>query len=311
MCYLLRGEFHADSAIADEAGGAVEHRLPAYLEPLLRAIGIDPAEDEIQEWFPRGNAGIQQRPLRLVPAAHRRTGVFSRQGVDADAEHLQNRTGNLGELHILVLLPVPVGSQFGQAAIARFAFAQFGSPLLNRLFQFLAVILEFLVQQPYLQQVVDARLDFKQIERLADEILGAGLQGAQLVARLSGDHQDAKVGVGIIGLESFHHLKSAHARHLKVEQDQVVAVLAMQSANLLWIHGRGHAGVAGLAEQLFEQADIGLLIVDDQDTGVQYVGLSNAHVVTLSAARSVSAFADSSAPSSASMNSLTLMGLVR
>jgi hypothetical protein len=31
---------------------------------------------------------------------------------------------------------------------------------------------------------VDAGLDFDEIERLADEILGAGLQRAQLVARL-------------------------------------------------------------------------------------------------------------------------------
>ena len=197
----------------------------------------------------------------------------SRQGVDPDAEHLQHRAGNLGEVPVLVLLPVPVGGQLGQAAIARFAFAQFGGPFLHRLLQHLVVVLELLVQQPHFQHVVDARLDFDQVERLADEILGAGLQRAQLVAGLGGDHEDRKVAVGIVGLEAFHHLESVHAGHLQVEQDQVVAVLAMQRADLLRIHGRGDAGVAGLAQHLLEQADIGLLIVDDQDAGVENVGL--------------------------------------
>ena len=107
---------------------------------------------------------------------------------------------------VLVLLPVPVGGELGQAAIAGFAFAQLGGAFLHRLLQDLAVILEFLVEQPHFQHVVDARLDFDQVERLADEILSAGLQRAQLVARLGGDHQDRKVAVRIVGLEAFHHL---------------------------------------------------------------------------------------------------------
>ena len=75
---------------------------------------------------------------------------------------------------------------------------QFSGPFLHRLFQHLVVILEFLVQQPHFQHVVDARLDFDQVKRLADEILCAGLQGAQLVARLGGDHEDRKVAVRIV-----------------------------------------------------------------------------------------------------------------
>ena len=250
--------------------------------------------------------------LRLVPARHLGAACIARQGVDPDSEHLQDRAGNLGEVPVLVLLPVPVGGQFGQAAIARFAFAQLGGPFLHRLFQHLVVVLEFLVQQPHFQHVVDARLDFDQIERLADEILGAGLQRAQLVAGLGGEHEDRKVAVRVVGLEAFHHLESIHAGHLQVEQDQVVAVLAMQRADLLRIHRRGDAGVAGLAQQLLEQADIGLLIVDDQDAGVENVGLVQSSCLSSDCSRGADAVcANFSATSSVSMNSLTLIGLVR
>jgi len=207
-----------------------------FTDPERAEAAIKLVLSEIQEWLPGGNGCLQCLPLRLIPACHLDTACISHQGVDPDSEHLQDRAGNLGEVPVLVLLPVPVGGQFGQAAIAGFAFAQFGGPFLHRLFQHLVVILEFFVQQPHFQHVVDACLDFDQIERLADEILCAGLQRAQLVARLGGDHQDRKVAVRIVGLEAFHHLESIHAGHLQVEQDQVVAVFAMQRADLLWIH---------------------------------------------------------------------------
>jgi hypothetical protein len=87
---------------------------------------------------------------------------------------------------------------------------------------------ELFVQQPHFEHVADARPDLDQIERLADEILCAGLQRAQLVTGLGGDHEDRKVIVRIVGLERFNHLEPVHAGHLQVEQDQVVAVPAMQ-----------------------------------------------------------------------------------
>ena len=48
----------------------------------------------------------------------------------------------------------------------------------RHLFQHFVVILDLRVQQPHFQHVVDARLDFDEIKRLADEILCAGLQRA-------------------------------------------------------------------------------------------------------------------------------------
>ena len=213
--------------------------------------------------------------------------------------------------------PVSSCSQYQSEAssvrlrIARFAFAQLGRPFADRLFQHLVEILELLVQQPHLQHVVDARLDFDQIERLADEILRAGLQRAQLVTRLGREHDDREVAVGIVRLEALHHLESIHAGHLQIEQDQVVGVPAMQRADLLRIHRRGHAGVAGLAQQLLEQADIGLLIVDDQDARGKNVRGADHHAVFSPLARADCVVANFSATSSVAMNSLTLMGLVR
>ena len=141
--------------------------------------------------------------------------------------------------------------------------------------------------------------------------LGAGLQRAQLVAGLSGDHEDRKVAVGIVGLEGLDHLEAIHAGHLQIEQDQVVAVLAMQRADFLRIHRRGDVGIAGVAQHLLEQADIGLLIVDDQYSGVEDFGFGNHHAGSFLAVRPDVVLRNFNAASSVSMNWLTLMGLVR
>ena len=85
----------------------------------------------------------------------------------------------------------------------------------------------------------------------------------------------------------------------------------MQRADLVRIHRRGNAGVAGLAQHLLEQTDVGLLIVDDQDAGVENVGLGNHHACSTLALRPDAVCANVSATSSASMNWLTLIGLVR
>ncbi len=66
-------------------------------------------------------------------------------------------------------------------------------------------------------------------------------------------------------LEAFHHLEAIHARHLQIEQDQVVAVLAMKLADRMRIHRRRNGHIAGSAQHLLQQLHIGFLIVDDQD----------------------------------------------
>ena len=64
----------------------------------------------------------------------------------------------------------------------------------------------------------------------------------------------------------------AHFRHLKIEQDEAVMVLAVKCADLLRI-GRGVDGsIAGDAQHALEQLYIGFLIVNNQDGGVQNIG---------------------------------------
>ena len=89
---------------------------------------------------------------------------------------------------------------------------------------------------------------------LLTKSLAPGLQGPQFVTGLCGDHQDGQVIVRIAGLQRFDHLESIHAGHLQVEQDQVVAVLAMQCADLLRIHRRGKVGVTGFKQHLPDEA---------------------------------------------------------
>src|SRR5450759_3161776 len=127
------------------------------------------------------------------------------------------------------------------------------------------------MQQSHLQHVVNARQHLGQLKRLANEIFRAGLESAQLVARLCRDDKHGKVTVRFELLETLHHLESVHAGHLKIEQDQVVAVLEVKLADLARIHGGRYGKIAGAAQHPLEQKDIGLLIVHDQDFAVKNV----------------------------------------
>ena len=128
---------------------------------------------------------------------------------------------------------------------------------------------------------------------------------------LGGERDDWKVAIRFVCLEDFHHPEAIHTGHLQIEQNQVVAVFPMQRADLLWIRRRGNAGVAGFTQQLFKQTDIGLLIVNNQDAGVKNGRCTYHHLFSSLLARADCAFANFSATSSVSMNSLTLIGLVR
>src|SRR5256885_12582449 len=113
-----RGNVHADSAITGKAAGQVEHRLPADLKILMGSVRIGPAVDEIQERLPGRHLRFEYRSLSLIPARSLSFLCFARHAVALDSEHLENRAGNPGETQTLVLLPVPIGGQVRQAAIA-------------------------------------------------------------------------------------------------------------------------------------------------------------------------------------------------
>ena len=115
-------------------------------------------------------------------------------------------------------------------------------------------------------QVVDPHQHLDDVERLADEVLGAGLAARAACGGLGGHDEDRQVAVRLDLLQALHHLEPVHAGHLEVEQDQVVAVLAVELADLR----AGPCvdatdGVAGAAQHALEQADVGSLVVDDQD----------------------------------------------
>jgi hypothetical protein len=113
--------------------------------------------------------------------------------------------------------------------------------------------LHFLVQQAHFEHVVHPQQDFGQVEGLADEVLGPSLQGPQLVRRLGGDHEDGKVAPLLDFIQVFHHLEAVHARHLKVEQDQVVVVDEVEFTDLARIHGGSDGGVVSSPQHLLEQ----------------------------------------------------------
>ena len=106
-------------------------------------------------------------------------------------------------------------------------------------------------------------------------------------------------------------MESIHAGHLQIEQDQVVVVIEMQGADGSRIPRRRNAGIAGISQHLLEQPHIGFLIVYDQNAGIKNFGVTQHHRVSWFFSPSNSFSASSSAVSSASMNSSTLIGLVR
>src|SRR5437764_6704494 len=122
------------------------------------------------------------------------------------------------------------------------------------------------------------------------------------------DHEHRQVSIVFDSREGFHHLETVHVRHLEIEQDQVVAVLAVKLANRARIACRRHRYVSRAAQHALEEEDIRFLIVDDEDLGPEDVGGID-HGVALG--RRACSCAKSKAESRLAMNSMTLIGLVR
>ena len=91
--------------------------------------------------------------------------------------------------------------------------------------------LGFQAQQADFDDVLGAHQDLRQVEWLADEIPRASSQRPQLVTGLGGDDEDGEMTLRVALLKALHDLKPVHVRHLEVEQDQSVAVLAMELAD--------------------------------------------------------------------------------
>ena len=134
-----------------------------------------------------------------------------------------------------------------------------------------AVLGQFAVQQAHLKHVVNALVHFEQVKRFADEVARARFKCGNLEAWLGGQGQHRQVAVLFNFFQTLHDLKAVQAGHLQVEQDQIVIVLAVQRAHLFGQHGRTDAGVADVAQNRFQQFNIGGQIVNDQNLSAQDV----------------------------------------
>ena len=86
---------------------------------------------------------------------------------------------------------------------------------------------------------------------------------------LGGIGQDGQVAFLFDFFQALHDLETVELRHLQVKQDEVVAMLAVQGANLLRQHGGRHIGISGVAQDFQHQIDIVSAIVNYQDLGIQ------------------------------------------
>jgi hypothetical protein len=86
---------------------------------------------------------------------------------------------------------------------------------------------------------------------------------------LRGQRQHRQVAALFDFLQAFHDLEAVQAGHLQIQQDQVVAMLAVQRAYLFRQHGRGHIGIAGLTQDLQHQIDVVSAVIHYQDFGVK------------------------------------------
>src|SRR6202167_5984214 len=109
-------KFDTNSTIANEATRLTEHRFAADLKTAPGTPCHLAAHDEIQERLPIGDFLEQCGAPVWVPTAHIRLNGITGERINPHSEHLKYRPGNLGKCSAFVLLPVPVGCQFGQAA---------------------------------------------------------------------------------------------------------------------------------------------------------------------------------------------------
>ena len=165
------------------------------------------------------------------------------------------------------------------------------------------------MQQPHFEHVGDPQQHLGEIEGFADEILRPAAQRPQLAAGVGGDDQDREVAAGFQRRKLLHDLEPIQSWHVQVQKDQVVVVQAVQFADPGRFQGGTHRQIAGPAQHLLQQQNIGYLIVDDQDFALPDIRLIDHGDPPPQVLRPWRA-ARSSAASRTSMNEVTLMGLV-
>ena len=152
---------------------------------------------------------------------------------------------------------------------------QFGRALAHRAFEQGVVVTRGAVQQPHFEHVADAREHFERVEGLADEVARARFQRRQLGVRVGGDHQHGQVAFQFQRAQGIHHVVAAHAGHHQVEDDQVKLVALVQAGHGARVEGAADGRVAAAAQQVLEQAQIDVLVVDDENFRRIDIGLAD------------------------------------
>ncbi len=112
----------------------------------------------------------------------------------------------------------------------------------------------------------DTGQHFLHLERLTDEINGAGTEALDLVLGFVFDRQEhhRDVGGAVVAFQFTAHLEAAHARHAHVEQDQFGGTGQHLEQRLFAAAGLAHH-VAGVAQQRGQQQQRLRGVVDHQD----------------------------------------------
>ena len=146
-----------------------------------------------------------------------------------------------------------------------------GDALLERaveLGELAALPQQLVVERLDAQQRAHAREQLGLAHRLAEEVVGAGVEalGALLGRVERGDEDDRQHRVRRVGADRAAHVVAAHAGHHHVEQDEV-GPLGGEHGERLGARGRGAGAVALRREQVGEQLDVQRDVVDDEDLG--------------------------------------------
>ncbi len=147
---------------------------------------------------------------------------------------------------------------------------QLGGAFADLFFEEDVLVLELDVQEAVFQQVADAQQHLGLVERLGEKILGSGGEGAVLGlgGHVGGEDQH---GHGIFAggqrLDLLHDVEAGDIGHMEVEQDEVGPEIQEMGHRLARVAGALDAGGADEFEDAFEQAHVGLFVVNDENFG--------------------------------------------
>jgi len=132
----------------------------------------------------------------------------------------------------------------------------------------LVLVAELLVEKLDLQHVPDPEQGLVDVERLRKEVVRPACQSP--LPRLAGcvprENEDRDVRApGQQQLQRSHDLEPVDVRHQQVEEDQIGLELSDQVRDLARVGGALDVPIPGLPQGPLQQADVGLLVVHDED----------------------------------------------